>query len=110
MELKELIAWQQAREFRNDESYRLKDQILRSSRSISVKLAEGYGRFHYQENIQFCKQARGSLVETFDHLTAAPDEKYIDDDSFVRLVELHDELKRIKNGYIKFLQTRKNEG
>nr|WP_299208590.1 four helix bundle protein [uncultured Dokdonia sp.] len=26
-------------------------------------IAEDFGRFHYQENIQFCRMARGSLYE-----------------------------------------------
>jgi four helix bundle protein len=44
-----------------EETFRLKDQLIRASRSITANIAEGYGRFHYQENIQFCRQARGSV-------------------------------------------------
>ncbi|MCF8332087.1 MAG: four helix bundle protein [Bacteroidales bacterium] len=54
--------------FPNDEKYRIANQILRSSRSITANIAEGHGRYHYQENIQFCRQARGSLTETLEHL------------------------------------------
>jgi four helix bundle protein len=38
-----------------EEKYALTSQLRRSSRSISDNIAEGYGRFHYQENIQFCR-------------------------------------------------------
>jgi four helix bundle protein len=51
------------RTFPNEERYRLQDQLIRASRSVTANLAEGYGRFHYAENIQFARQARGSLYE-----------------------------------------------
>ena len=85
MKLVDLEIWKKSRVFRKDisalaksfpdfEKYKLVDQIIRSSRSITANIAEGHGRFHYQENIQFCRTARGSLHETFDHLTVALDE------------------------------------
>ena len=83
----ELEVWKQSRKIRNivaglvkkfpaEEKYRLTDQIIRSSRYIGNNLAEGHGRFHYQDNIRFCIMARGSLSETLDHLMIALDEKY----------------------------------
>jgi four helix bundle protein len=56
------------------EKYNLTNQIIRSSRSVTANIAEGFGRYHFQENIQFCRQARGSLVETLDHLYCCLDE------------------------------------
>ncbi len=50
------------------EEYKLKDQLIRCLRSVTNNIAEGYGRFHYQENIQFCRISRGSLYEAMDHL------------------------------------------
>jgi four helix bundle protein len=84
----ELETWKQSRKITNhvsdlvkkfpvDEKFRLADQIIRSSRSIGNNLAEGHGRFHYQDNIRFCIMARGSLTETLDHLIVALDEKII---------------------------------
>ena len=63
--------------FPKSEEYHLKAQVLDSSSSITANIAEGFGRFHYQENIQFCRHARGSLDETLDHMITAYDEKYI---------------------------------
>ncbi len=37
--------------------YHLKSQVLDSSRSVTANIAEGFGRFHYQENIQFSRQS-----------------------------------------------------
>lgn len=69
-----LEVWKQARDLRIElssiissfpdiEKFRLINQIKRAARSVTNNIAEGYGRFHFQEkNIQFCRQARGSLL------------------------------------------------
>lgn len=70
MNFTELEVWKKSRDFRNkmfkltkgftvSEKYVLTDQLLRASRSITANIAEGHGRFHYQENIRFCRMARG---------------------------------------------------
>lgn len=121
MKLTDLEIWKKSRLFRieisslsntfpNYEKFRLADQIIRSSRSVTANIAEGHGRYHYQENIQFCRVARGSLLETYDHLTAALDEKYISQDIFEALIYKHDELMKMINGYITYLKRRKSEG
>ena len=53
-------------------------QIVKSADSISANLAEGYGRFHIQDNIHFCYYSRGSLEETKDWLRKAEIRKLID--------------------------------
>ncbi len=67
--------------FPSAENFILSDQMIRASRPVSVNIAEGHGRYitryHFQENIQFCRQSRGSLYELLDHLTVAFDEHYI---------------------------------
>ena len=110
----ELVAYQKAREFRKlisalakelpqEEKFRLKDQILRSSRSVTAQIAEGHGRFHYQENIQFCRIARGSLDETHEHLNIALDEGFISSAKHHELLERKLEVGRVLNGYINYL-------
>ena len=59
----------------NSEKFNRISQLRRSICSISANIAEGYGRYHYQENIQFCRQARGSLDESRDHLISSRDLK-----------------------------------
>jgi four helix bundle protein len=44
--------------FPKSEQYLLKIQVLDSSRSITANIAEGFGRFHHQENIQFSRQSQ----------------------------------------------------
>jgi four helix bundle protein len=43
-------------------------QLVKSADSISANIAEGFGRFHYKENLNFCYFARGSVEETKDWL------------------------------------------
>jgi four helix bundle protein len=88
----------------SEEKYRLSDQILRSSRSVTANIAEGFGRHHHQENLQYCRQARGSLTETLEHLITAKDEKLISDDGFVSLREQLELCWKLLNGYIGYLQ------
>ncbi|MDD5326916.1 MAG: four helix bundle protein [Phycisphaerae bacterium] len=45
------------------EKYNLANQMRRAAVSLTNNIAEGHGRFHYQENIQFLRQSRGSLEE-----------------------------------------------
>ena len=116
----ELEAWKSARELRkaisemvkifpSEEKFSLTNQIIRSSRSISSNIAEGFGRFHYQENIQFCRQARGSLSETLDHLICAHDERYIDEKTYRNLRDMIENCWKILNGYIAYLKKAASE-
>jgi four helix bundle protein len=110
-----LKCYQLAREFRKsvslfcktlpkEETYRLKDQIVRSSRSISANIAEGYGRHHHKENIQFCRIARGSLSETLDHLNTALDDAYLTEHQYEELRSTLQETWKVLNGYIAYLR------
>jgi four helix bundle protein len=87
-----------------EEEYRLKDQIIRSSRSVTANISEGYGRHHHQENAQFCRTARGSLTETLDHLITALDEAYLSEQDYSVLRKLLEETWKVLNGYIAYLQ------
>jgi len=116
----ELKAWKRARDFRNevfqlakefpvDEKFTLVNQLIRSSRSVTANIAEGHGRYHFQENIRFCHIARGSLSETIDHLICAYDCKYISEDLLNYLKEQAEEVNLILNGYIKYLKNQKEQ-
>ncbi len=111
----ELEVWKTSRDFRNEisdltksfpreEKFRLVDQLIRASRSVTANIAEGHGRFHFQENTQFCRQARGSLVEIFDQLTVARDEGFIDESQFKSFFDKYEQLMKMLNGYIAYLQ------
>ena len=96
--------------FPKEEKFLLPAQIKDSARSISATIAEGYGSYHYQEAIQFCRISRGSLLETYDHLTSALDENYITEVLFQELKCKQENLLKMLNGYIAYLKRRKQEG
>jgi len=116
----ELEVWKQSRKIRNwisdlvksfpaEEKYRLTDQIIRASRSIGNNLAEGHGRFHYQDNIRFCVLARGSLSETLDHMIIAVDEKIIETETMQIFQTEYELCLKLINGYILYLKTKKKD-
>ena len=115
-----LDVWKKSREIRNyisnlvksfpvEEKYRLNDQIIRSSRSIGNNIAEGHGRYNYQDNIRFCVIARGSLSETLDHMLIALDEGIINDETFQTYQIDHEICLKLINGYILYLKNKKGE-
>jgi four helix bundle protein len=112
----DLEVWKKAREIKKsvrkltdtfpiEEKYRLSDQIVRSSRSVTANIAEGFGRYTFRENLQFCVQARGSLTETLNHLIDAFDEGFIDSQILANYKKDFDECGKILNGYMTYLRT-----
>jgi|SRR5471030_1162323 len=78
-------------------------QLVRSADSISANIAEGFGRFHYKENKNFCYFSRGSLIETKTWIVKARKRNLISEEKYEVLIkEL--EIVHIKlNAYIKYI-------
>jgi four helix bundle protein len=85
----QLYVYKLARDFRisitllvkklpSEERFNLSTQMRRAALSVTNNIAEGVGRYHYQENIQFCRQSRGSITELIDDFNACFGEGYID--------------------------------
>ncbi|MEI6507798.1 MAG: four helix bundle protein [Bacteroidota bacterium] len=90
--------------FPKEEEYKLKDQIIRSSRSVGNNISEGFGRYFFKENVKFCSNARGSLTETLDHVIIALDEKYINQNKFDEFKEIYSQCLKLLNGYMAYLR------
>ncbi|CAB1082667.1 hypothetical protein D1AOALGA4SA_10264 [Olavius algarvensis Delta 1 endosymbiont] len=116
----ELEVYKAAREFRKkiyqlinklppEEKYSLDGQMRRAALSLTNNIGEGHGRYHYQENIQFCRISRGSLMELIDDLNVCIDEEYFSENYLEKLKEEGYTVNKILNGYIAYLEKRKNQ-
>ena len=89
--------------------FNLIDNITRAARSTTRNIAEGFGRYSYQENSQFCRISRGSLFEIIDDAITLFEEKYITEDDYNQGREKIDLALKILNGYIQYLQLQKEK-
>lgn len=94
------------------EKYVLDPQMRRAALSITNNIAEGHGRWFYQDNARFCRIARGSLEEVVDDLNLCLDEGYMPETILNELkIEANTLIRRINSyiGYLKRSQQGKDE-
>jgi four helix bundle protein len=103
-----LLIMDMANKFPKREKYDLTDNITRAARSTTRNIAEGFGRYNYQENIQFLRISRGSLYEVLDDLGTAEECGYIKTDDRQNAKKLIEKAIRLVNGYIRYLKKEKN--
>lgn len=101
-------AYQIARKLPTEEKFGLASQMQRAATSITANIAEGFGRYSYQENIQFCRTARGSAFEVRDHLITAEDENYISASEHQSADALALRVIQTLNGYIRATKERQS--
>ncbi|MBT3194150.1 MAG: four helix bundle protein [Verrucomicrobia bacterium] len=80
-------------------------QWVRAADSMAANLSEGFGRFHYKENRQFCYYSRGSLFETKTWLTKAHKRRIVGEDEYHSLVKDLNVIGIKLNNYIKSIGT-----
>lgn len=78
-------------------------QIVRSADSISANIAEGYGRYHYKENRNFCYFSRGSIIETKGWLKKSKNRNLLNEEEFNGLFEKLQIIHLKLNAYLKFI-------
>lgn len=85
----------------NFAKYSMGSQMTRSADSIGANIAEGFGRFHFAENKQFNRIARGSLYETRHWIRRANKRNMISKEKLDLLNGLLNELSPRLNAYIR---------
>lgn len=117
--LKKLQVWVRAKDFAvkvykqvlpllpQEEKWSLNQQLRRSSTSVSANIAEGHGRFYYQDNVRFCYNARGSLEETLSHLIFSFEAGFVPEPLYKEFESEGEEIEKMLNGYIAFLKKSK---
>lgn len=117
--LEGLEVWQKSMEFAKriygdvlprlpkEEKWAMANQLRRAAQSIPANIAEGYGRYYFQEGVRFCYIARGSLEECYTFLKLASDLDYLDRQAASSLVRDIETLRKLINGYMSFLKRKK---
>ncbi len=98
-----------ARKLPAEERFNLASQMRRAAVSVTNNIAEGHGRFHFQESIQFFRYSRGSVQELMDDLNVCLDERYEIEQRILELKAEAIEILKMLNGYIAFLRRSKDK-
>ena len=113
----ELDVWKQSRQlvkqiygltkhFPKEEQYGLSSQMRRCSVSIPSNIAEGHGRNHIKDSLQFFFIARGSLYELETQLYLSNDLGYFSSEILVEILEKVTNCKQMLNGLIRYFENR----
>lgn len=90
--------------FPTEEKFGLTSQIRRAAVSIPSNIAEGCGRNHAKESIQFFFIARGSIFEIETQLYIAFDLNFIDQENLESLLLRLETTRKLLHGFIKYYQ------
>lgn len=91
-------------DFPTSEQYGLVSQIRRCAVSIPSNIAEGSGRQHDKETIQFLSIARGSLYEIETQIYLSFDLGFLSDENLKECLDSVEILGKLINGYIRYLR------
>ena len=93
-----------AKRLPTEERYSLAAQMRRSATSVTLNIAEGYGRYHYLDSLRFFYIARGSLMETLSAIVSCQAVGYIEQTQLDRLRQLAHSALRSLNGYMRYIR------
>lgn len=100
MEIGELV-WSIVEKWNFYQKDTLGKQFTRAADSIAFNISEGYSRFHFAENRNFCFYSRGSAFETFTAIRKAKTPNLLSDGEFTLLKEKLLFYFKLINPYIK---------
>ena len=86
------------------EDYGLTSQVRRSALSVPGNLAEGFGRQHTKDKLNFYYASRGSLAETKNHLIYGQKVSYFKQSECILAMKLTDEIWKELNALIRSLR------
>jgi four helix bundle protein len=89
------------------ERFKIKDQIERSSASVTDNIAEGHTSYYYQDKIKGFNVARKEAGESQNHIRTLQAKEYITKDKADDIVIRYEEVIKGINGYINWVREKK---
>lgn len=102
-----VLIYKSTENFPDKEMYGLVSQIRRSAVSIPSNIAEGCGRNHTKDSIQFFYISRGSLYELETQIHISKDLDYLDFETYKNILEKLTTCKKLLSGFINYFKTLK---
>ena len=96
-------AYQVAQSLPSEEKYNLADQLRRAAASVTLNIAEGYGRYHYLDSLRFFYIARGSLNEVLSAFITCDTVRLLTGELPGQRELCHSALRSL-NGYIRYVR------
>lgn len=86
MEIGDLV-WNIVEKWNYFEKDTLGKQLTRAADSIGFNISEGYGRYHFAENKNFCYYSRGSAFETATGIRKAKQRNLLTEEDYIAIKE-----------------------
>lgn len=84
-------------------------QFVEAIDSVASNLSEGFGRYFYKENKQFCYYSRGSLFESKTWLRKSFNRKLVDEKTYLEIAQELEIIGVKLNNYIKSIGQTTND-
>lgn len=118
--LEDLIVWQESVKLTKiiydlvkllplDERFNFIKHMKACSRNIPANIAEGFGRFHYQEQARFNRIARGSLLELKSDILCCINLNLLNTNQTEKALAQIDLVHKLLNSFIKSTLNLKNK-
>lgn len=91
-----------------EEKYRKRDQIERSSSSVSDNIAEGYSAYYFNEKIKGMLIARKEAGETQNHIEALKGKGYLPESAAKDWINRYERLIAGINSFVRYIRTKKD--
>ena len=93
-------SWEIYSNLDNSLKYHIGNQFLNACDSVGANIAEGFGRFHYNDKIRFYYNARGSLFEVKHWIYLLHQRELIREDEYRTILSLTENIGKMLNSFI----------